>query len=437
MTDLRENFDLKKVGGHLSRQRYQRGSLKAYVPAGKGKPKRPLPRGTYWARWYRYVRQADGLEKRSPREKIITKELARSLRIGTEYEGPLTEADAQRVLDLLIARDAGTYTPPDTTATFVKVAREYLATAEPGWGPHTVRTSKGLIESVLIGGRLGNRPVIELTEIELQQFLNEHVAAGASRSELSKMLLYMRNILDHAVMKKILAANPARNPGYRLKAKSRRQVSERYLSFDECRLLLSVVSGGDHLAIRILIQLGLRSEELFALRRDDVLGDLLRIDEALVDGNQAPVKTDASDASVYIPPDLQVELQGWLEWLGPDPRGWLFPAPKAIRWALVGTKLLKPSVEACSGPCRSRGVQSPVGKGRGRGIDRREFPGSAPNLRDVVRSESKGPKGHAGAIAARRSDGDVASLSKIDSGERACGGFGLRSRVDRKFSQSF
>jgi integrase len=190
-----------------------------------------------------------------------------------EYAGPLTKADAHRVLDLLIARDARTYTPPDTPATFAQIAREYLVVAEPGWGPHTVRTSKGLIESVLIRGRLGNRPVVELTEIELQQFLNEHVSAGASRSKLSKMLLYIRNIFDHAVMKKIIATNPARNPGYRLKAKSRKQVSERYLSLDECRPLLSTVSGGDHLAIRILIQLGLRSEELFALCRDDALGD--------------------------------------------------------------------------------------------------------------------------------------------------------------------
>ena len=73
---------------------------------------------------------------------------------------------------------------------------------------------------------------------------------------------------------------------------------------------MSAVVGEDHLAIRILIQLGLRSEELFALRRDDVIGDVLRIDEAIVDGFPAPVKTDASDASVYIPPDLQVEMQG-------------------------------------------------------------------------------------------------------------------------------
>jgi integrase len=339
------DFDVKRIGRHMSRQRYQRGRLKTFVPAAKGKPKRQLPRGTYWARWYRYVKHADGQEKRSPREKIITKELARSFRIATEYEGPLTKADAQRVLDLLIARDAGTYSPPDAAATFGQVAREYLAVVEPGWGPHTVRTSKGLIESALSGGKLGSCPVVELTEIELQQFLNEHVSAGASRSKLAKVPLYVRNNLDHAVMKKIMLANPARNPGYRLKAKSRTAVADRYLSMEECQRLLSEVVGGDHLAIRILIQLGLRSEELFALRRDDVIGDALRIDEAIVDGTSSKVKTDASDASVYIPPDLRIELRGWLECLSSDPRGWLLPAPKGGPWLAQNylNRVLKPA----------------------------------------------------------------------------------------------
>jgi site-specific recombinase XerC len=117
-----------------------------------------------------------------------------------------------------------------------------------------VRTSKGLIEHTLVGGKLGSRPVVELTEIELQQFLNEHVSSGASRSTLTKLLLYLRNILDHAVMKKVILANPARNPGYRLKAKSRKAVSERYLSMEECQRLLAAVVGADHLAFRILIQ---------------------------------------------------------------------------------------------------------------------------------------------------------------------------------------
>ncbi len=104
MTQALPDFDVKGIGKHMSRQRYQRGALKPFVPAGKGKPQRQLPRGTYWARWYRYIRTPNGHEKRSPREKIITKDLAKSFRIATEYEGPLTKADAQRVLDLLIAR---------------------------------------------------------------------------------------------------------------------------------------------------------------------------------------------------------------------------------------------------------------------------------------------------------------------------------------------
>src|SRR5438270_2270995 len=157
--------DLRKIGIHMGRQRYQRGSLKTVAPGTKSKPERQLPRGSYWARWHRYV-GPDG-RRRSPLEKIITKELARTFRIGADYPGPLTKSDAQKVLDLLIARDAGTYTPPDTTVTLAQVARDYLATVEPGWGPHTVRTSKGLIEYSLIGGKLGERPVIELTEIEL------------------------------------------------------------------------------------------------------------------------------------------------------------------------------------------------------------------------------------------------------------------------------
>jgi hypothetical protein len=58
-------------------------------------------------------------------------------------------------------------------------------------------------------------------------------------------------------MKKIICSNPARNPGYRLKAKSRKAISERYLSIGECQQLLSAVDGAHHLIFRILIQLGL------------------------------------------------------------------------------------------------------------------------------------------------------------------------------------
>lgn len=96
-------LDLRRIGEQMARQRYQRGTLKTFVPASKGKRRRPLPRGSYWARWYRYVQQPDGTQKRSPREKIITRELAQKFRVAADYDGPLAKTDAQRVLDLLIA----------------------------------------------------------------------------------------------------------------------------------------------------------------------------------------------------------------------------------------------------------------------------------------------------------------------------------------------
>ena len=46
-----------------------------------------------------------------------------------------------------------------------------------------MRTSKGLIEYALIGGNWDWRTVAEISEIELQQFLNEHVALGCQPIE--------------------------------------------------------------------------------------------------------------------------------------------------------------------------------------------------------------------------------------------------------------
>ena len=151
-------------------------------------------------------------------------------------------------------------------------------------------------------------------------------------SKLSKILLYLRNLLDHAVMKKIILTESSAESGLSNESEITEGCLRPLSDHDECQRLLSAVFGADHLAIRTMIQLGLRSEELFALRRDDVMGDMLRIDEALVDGIATTVKTEASDASVYMPPDLEIEMGAWLDGLSPDPRGWLFPAPLGGPW---------------------------------------------------------------------------------------------------------
>lgn len=157
------SFDVKDIGRHMSRRRFQRGTLRASVPAHGGNPERKLPRGTYWATWYRYARQPDGLEVRRHREKIITRELAEKHGIAKDYTGLLAKSDAQRVLDLLIAQDAGTYVPPDTAAAVAMVGQEYLSLSEPNWGPHMVRSAGSLVTKHIINGALGGRGIADLT----------------------------------------------------------------------------------------------------------------------------------------------------------------------------------------------------------------------------------------------------------------------------------
>ena len=210
----------------MSRRRYQRGTLRTAVPAHRGHPERKLPRGTYWATWYRYVRQADGSELRRHREKIITRELAEKHGIAKDYTGPLAKSDAQRVLDLLIAQDAGTYVPPDTAATVGMVAQEYLALSEPNWGPRQVSVANSVVNKHIINAPIGRRQIAAVSEMELQRWLNEHVKAGASQSLLKKLLLHVRSIFKHARKCKIMVENPTED----LRAKSKKRVCERYLS---------------------------------------------------------------------------------------------------------------------------------------------------------------------------------------------------------------
>lgn len=136
--------------------------------------------------------------------------------------------------------------------------------------------------------------------------------------------MHVRAVWKHARKKRIVTDNPCED----LKAKSKNQVCERILSVDECRRLFGAVLGRDGLILRIFIQLGLRPEELFALRRDDLEGETLRIDEAIVEGRPAPVKTKASEAPVCLPPQLASDIRAWIDCSLGEPHDWLFSADR-------------------------------------------------------------------------------------------------------------
>ncbi len=329
-------LNLKQIGIHLSRPRSQRGELSDSMPK-RGK----LARGRYWARWRIYVRQSDGKEVIKRAEKIIDRTVAEQAGFVLDYAGPLTKTDARKVLEALIRESNNRPVAFTARITFADIAREYIDLNKPNWEASTSRVNVQLIQDHLIS-KLGGRPIRELSDSELQRFVNAYVEQGASRSFLAKLGLFLRAVLNRAVDRDLIPHNPAR----KLRAKSRKRACNLAHTLEECDLLLAQVSGADHLAIRLLIQLGLRSEELFALRRNDVQANGIVIDEAIVDGEAKDTKTVASTAVMYLSPDLELELKHYLGALPEDPNGWLFPSTRKdvpVRPGNFLNRVLKPA----------------------------------------------------------------------------------------------
>ncbi len=278
---LGKAVQFRRIGLHMSRPKSQRGELSQHMPK-RGK----LARRRYWARWRIYTRQADGRETVKRAEKIIDRALADQTGFEFEYTGPLTKTDAWKVLAKLIQDSNGAPAAFKDQITFGELAHEYVELNKPNWERSTSRVNLQIIEDHLVGN-LGGRGIRDYgnAEADLQRrFLNGYVEKQSSRSLLGKLITFLRAIFDLAVDKGLLERNPAR----KLRAKAKKRSSNLSHTLEECDRLLAHVSGTDHLAVRLLIQLGLRSEELFALRRKDVIEHGLLIDEARMEKQRKP-----------------------------------------------------------------------------------------------------------------------------------------------------
>ena len=190
---------------------------------------------------------------------------------------------AQRLVGVLAAEECDKHAAPYTPPTFEQVALQYIAVKEQRWGPQAEATAKSIIHKHLIAN-LGYRPVEELAAGEIQALITSMVRNNACQSLLHKVVTHSRSILDLAEESGHIKKNPLRRQTVKIEYQSRKPTSARCLSLEECRTLLAALFGRDHLIVRMFLQLGLHPKELFALRRNDVDGDLIQIDEALTKG---------------------------------------------------------------------------------------------------------------------------------------------------------
>ena len=297
-------IDIARIGLHMPRQRHQDG----YVYR-TGKKKK-----VWTGRFYEYVKQADGSEKRMERVRVV----------GTCSRLSKGEAEDALRNHIRNLKNQTAQGEKPNCATFADAAIRYMTLKSGDWGKKMRGTMKSVIERQIVPA-LGARLVADLKPSDIKEFFNR-IAESSSESLTKKCVTHVRGIFDVLVEDNVLAKNPAK--AMIVTMPKTRKPNGRFLTMSECRKLLASVTGADYLILRLLLSCALRPSELFALRLDDVEDGRLRIDEAAVPCQPVgATKTDDSDAYVPLSAALELELRAYIQQEGiRNPREFLFPS---------------------------------------------------------------------------------------------------------------
>ena len=161
---------------------------------------------------------------------------------------------------------------------------------------------------------LGQYSPRKITLTPLQLLVNKMAEDGYSKSAVKHIRTYLKACFEYAIDEDLIPKNPARKLAL---PNIHKKPCERFLSVEEVQALLTAASPREHLVLRILAVCGLRPGEALALRIDDFEGNQLRIDEALKERQLGEdrigdTKTDESDSSVPVSPDLSREIAEWI-----------------------------------------------------------------------------------------------------------------------------
>lgn len=274
------------VGCHMPRDRCQHGWVHE---VGKHTKKW---RGDY----YVYERLPDGREKRKHRSVIL----------GLKCQMKKWEAE-KALRDILLNATAVVRASEEITVRWFW-ENKYWPMHQEKLKPSS-REGLAWIVNKHILPALGSVPLAKIDRFTLQMHLNTLGKNGYGESVLHKVRTYTSAILDEAFEQGLIGRNPAR----KLDMPAAQRKDRPFLSSDQVRALLNVVSGRDRLILRLFVTCDLRPGELFVLRWDDWTPGQLRIDEAIWRSQIGSPKTRKSLSVVFLPPRLEGELAQWRE----------------------------------------------------------------------------------------------------------------------------
>lgn len=247
--------------------------------------------------YYTYEIGANGLERRVHRAVVLG--------LKSKMKKHEAESALQEIIDREVNGKAATPSAAITVGWFFR--ERFIPLRREHWkGTHAARTE--YIINRYVVAPFESLALAEVNRFDLQKHLNA-LAKGSSRSVVKKFVTWSRSLFEEAVDQDFIAKNPAKS----LIVPETRAEVRRSLTLPEVATLLAAMDGRDRLILRMYLVLGLRARELFALRRDDVGVDRLRVDETVDDrGNFYKPKTAASKAYVWLPPSLAETLADYV-----------------------------------------------------------------------------------------------------------------------------
>lgn len=222
----------------------------------------------------------------------------------------------------------------------------FVPDRKPRWRETTTYTFNYYLDTKLYPV-FGNTALQDMTDAAMQAFLGK-LATTYSKTVVQHCLLYLRAILGHATDEGALPRNPAR----KLEMPDVAKREERpYLPLPEYQKLLAAMpSKRDQLMVKLLFMGGLRRGELFAVRWKDFNGSSISVLRQINRfGNEAAVKTKASEGNVALPEDVCADLEEWRKWCGnANPEAFMFASRSGtpINYKNWLDRILKPAATA-------------------------------------------------------------------------------------------
>lgn len=298
-------MDFREIGKHLPRTKWGEGWVE----------KRGKRRKVWVGFWYHYVLIGDR-EQRRIRERVL----------GTVKEIGDSRPSAMTKLRELRAQLEGNAAAP-LNPTVTELWDRYRSIKAERWSKIMENAVVSTFKTCVLPA-IGQTRSADVTASQLQGLLNALAKAERSHSAIKKVRTHLKAMFELAVDDKILDRSPAR----RITMPKRiRKVDGSYVDQRVIRKLFNVAGRRDRIILRLFVACGLRPQEAFALRANDIERGRLRVDEALKQAERGSAfigepKTADSYGYVALPAKLESELHTWVREERIPPDGWLFPA---------------------------------------------------------------------------------------------------------------